>query len=72
MNWMLLVRWVVVATIVVVVLISALQLSTCVAEEADVGGASPALLVTDAPEPELPVASEVDGFDPSLVPVFTH
>jgi hypothetical protein len=69
---MVLVRWVVVATIVVVVLISALQLSTCVAEEAGVGGASPAQLVTDAPELELPVASEVDRFDPSLVPVFTH
>lgn len=67
-----LVRWVVVAAIVVVALISALQLSTCVAEETLVGGAAPADLVTDAPEPELPVASEVDRFDPSLVPVFTH
>jgi hypothetical protein len=66
------VRWLLSIVVAVILAVSVVKLS-CVASERRAAEAGlPASLFTDALEPELPIASEVEQVDPGAIPTLTR
>lgn len=65
-------KWLLAFVAAGILVVSVVQLS-CVAGERRASAAGmPASLFTDALEPELPIASEVEQVDPAAVPTLTR
>lgn len=65
-------KWVLSVLVAAIVLGSVVKLSCVASERRATAAPIPASLFTDALEPELPIASEVEQVDPAAVPTLTR
>ena len=65
-------RWLLAIAVAVILAVSVVKLSCVAGEHRAAATGMPASLFTDALEPELPIASEVEQVDPGAIPTLTR